>query len=81
MSNPTSKKFKNIYMATLYRLRNAVAHGEFKIFEDFIVFRNSEHGTINLKAYIELDKIDDFISELQKYTLEKEKDGTDLFMG
>jgi len=60
-----TNKSSNLYLKILYRFRNSIAHGEFKILDNEIVFCNTEHDKILFRARIEKNKIHDFMQELQ----------------
>ena len=71
MTDPTTnKEFKCNYLKILYRLRNSIAHGQFKILEDKIIFCNEFSKKINLRAKIFKKDIDSFLKELRVNTLD-----------
>jgi len=70
MTAPKPKTIKCNYLKILYRFRNSIAHGEFKILDDRIIFCNTHDGETLLKAQISKDDIDFFLKELRKKTLD-----------
>jgi len=62
------------YLKVLYRFRNSIAHGEFKILDDRIIFCNTQdNGSVKktvLKAQILKKDIDFFLKELMHKTLD-----------
>ena len=70
MTAPKPKIIKCNYLKILYRFRNSIAHGEFKILEDRIIFCNTQDKKTLLKAQILKKDIDSFLKELIKKTLD-----------
>jgi len=47
------------------KLRNSIAHGEFKILDDEIRFCNTAYGKVQFKARISKDRIEGLMKELK----------------
>lgn len=63
------KKIKCNYLKILFRLRNSIAHGQFKILEKKVIFCNEDKGKTMLRGSILQENINDFLEELRENTL------------
>jgi len=66
---PKDKKIECNYLKILFRLRNSIAHGQFKILEKKVIFCNEDKGKTMLRGSIFRDNIEDFLEELRENTL------------